>query len=286
MDYLQSISSGLRHFWHAVSNVRPIYWLLLYLGVVPVFALIYYWLPRDQFHLVEGATGAYGDWLYYSIVTITTLGFGDFTPALTAARVFTAIEVMCGLLVCGFFLNAVGSMKSENDVDAALARQRRLHFDAEREKLVKSVPMILHQLNQFLAYCYAVTTPLSERDTKTDYNPDFTIDDMKDMALPSGLPSDRSGRPAVRGLMMSASSVSLMLDTMQAKVDMMLWPGLLDDCFAFVAAYQMLSLTHNEATPDAELVNFIRTSAAAAMKIETLVTSVATNGNAPTSVTV
>ena len=109
---LQKISDRIRHFFHVVSNIRPIVWICLYIILVPIFALIYWWLPDSQFRIPEGGSPAFGSWLYYSIVTISTLGFGDYTPAHGWAQAVTAIEVVCGLSVFGFFLNSVGSMKA------------------------------------------------------------------------------------------------------------------------------------------------------------------------------
>lgn len=236
---LKNISDKLRHFFHVVSNVRPIIWICLYVVLIPIFAVIYGWLPDGQFRVPDGAGTDYGSWLYYSIVTITTLGFGDYTPAHAMAQCVTAVEVMCGLLILGFFLNAVGSMKSEIDVETELEKQRRLHAASEREKLLKNIPVILHKLNLYLSYCFAVTTPKDKRGEEESYNPDFRFVDMKDIYQPSDIGADRSMRPAVDGLISCADHTSLFLDSLQTRVDLTLWPKVLEDCFAFVAACQL-----------------------------------------------
>lgn len=237
-----NINNRLRHFFHVVSNVRPIIWIGLYIVLIPIFGLFYHWLPDSQFRIPDGGTVDYGSWLYYSIVTITTLGFGDYTPVGAAAQAFTAIEVGCGLLIIGFFLNAVGSMKSEIDIDTELEKQRQVHDAQEKDKLLKSIPMIIHNINLFLAYCYAVTTPQSKRDTtQPEYNPDFTFADMADLYKPSGLSIDHTKAPAVEGLLKATARTALCIDSMQNRVDLTLWPQLLEDSFSFVADYQMFS---------------------------------------------
>lgn len=271
-----SFSDRLKHFWHVVSNIRPIYWISLYIALVPIFALFYWCVPHEQFRIPDGGTADYGGWLYYSIVTITTLGFGDYTPMGPAAQCITAIEVMCGLIIIGFFLNAVGSMKSEIDVTSELERQRVVHEAAEKDKLIKNTPVFIHKLNQFLTYCYAVTTPLSKRQSSLSYNPDFTQDDLKDMNKPSGLPEDHSKRSAVESLMKCTSSLSLYLDSLQSRIDLSLWPDLLEDCFAFVANYQMLSPVETSETSDEELCHFIRSNASLAREMETILTEIST----------
>lgn len=239
-----TLSQRLAHFFHVVSNVRPIIWIGLYVCITPIFALIYWGLPDDQFRIPEGAGTDYGSWLYYSIVTITTLGFGDYTPALPGAQAVTAVEVMCGLIFLGLFLNAVGAMKSEIDVESEIEKQKALHHAMESEKLQKSMPMVLNSLNVFLAYCYAVTTPRDLRGEDSSYNPDFKISDMRDMFEPSGMGFDRTTLPAVERLMHSASQTSLTLDSLQQRVDLTIWPELLENCFSFVANLQMFSNTN------------------------------------------
>ena len=100
-----SLISWNQHFWKVVSNVRPIVWICLYICLMPLFALVYYLMPDGQFRIPQDAGTDFGSWLYYSIVTITTLGFGDYTPAHGWAQAVTAIEVMCGLIFLGFFLS-------------------------------------------------------------------------------------------------------------------------------------------------------------------------------------
>ncbi|MDE6581819.1 MAG: potassium channel family protein [Duncaniella sp.] len=241
----QNISNRLLHFWHVVSNVRPIYWITLYVAVVPVFAIVYWALPDGQFRIPDGATTDYGSWLYYSIVTITTLGFGDYTPAHGWAQGVTAIEVMCGLIFLGLFLNAVGSMKSEIDVTSEVERRRLLYEAEQKQKLGRQAPRIINMLNVFLAYCYAVTTPTAKRDKDGagKYNPDFTFNDMSDMFKPSGLEMDNSTLPAVERMLTAARNASLLLDSVQNSVDLRQWPQLLEDSFSFVAEVQMLSMT-------------------------------------------
>lgn len=295
-----------RHFFHVVSNIRPIVWIGLYVSVTPMFALLYWALPDSQFRIPDGASTDFGSWLYYSIVTITTLGFGDYTPAHGWAQALTAVEVMCGLIFLGFFLNAVGSMKSEIDVESEMEKNRMLHERMSTEKLVRSIPTVMHLLNTFLAYCYAVTTPIANRDAEhSEYNPGFRYSDMADMFRPSGLPIDHTGRPAVAGMLRSADRASLCLDSLQSRIDMTIWPDLLEDCFSFVANCQVFEAgdavlasenqekqkpltdliasglsaaereNHPELAPVNELYAFLKSTADTALRIEAQLTRIA-----------
>lgn len=231
-----SISSRIRHFFHVVSNVRPIIWIGSYVALTPIFALIYWALPDGQFRIPDGAGTDFGSWLYYSIVTITTLGFGDYTPAHGWAQCVTAVEVMCGLIILGFFLNAVGSMKSEIDVDAEIEKQRLAHEAEEKRKLTASAPMIISIITRFL-------------DTLQNVN--FS----KDSSSASPTPDE------IRRVVKAANRTSLALDSMQQRIDLTIFPEIVDDCFAFVANCQLFAA--DEATLDKdseELHHFIDTN--------------------------
>lgn len=245
---------AFRRFFHWVSNIRPVIWITVYLLNVPVFAFLYWLLPAGEFRIPDQAATDFGSWLYYSIVTLTTLGFGDYTPCMPAAQAITAVEVLCGLTTIGFFLNAVGSMKSEIMIDAEYERQRRVHEASETARLSRSVPVAIHKLNTFLAYCYAVTTPLAKRGNGNmpEYNPDFTFADMADLYRPSHLPMDHTAHPAVEGFLHSLDSTALFLDHLQQKVDMTLWPELMEECFSFVANSQMFASSTDIAGLDRE----------------------------------
>ncbi len=251
-----TLSMKTSHFFHVVSNIRPIIWIGAYVAVMPLFAFIYWALPDAQFRIPDGAATDYWSWLYYSIVTETTLGFGDYTPAHVWAQIFTAIEVMFGLVLIGFFLNAVGSMKSEIDVESEVEKRRRAHIEMEKQKLTVSIPALKHTLNNFLEYCYAVTTPLAKRnDGNSEYNPDFKFSDMQDLFQPSGLPFDVTRMPAVARLVKSASHTSLALDSLQNRIDLTIWPDILDNCFGFVANFQMFSASDSLSGKASDLIS-------------------------------
>ena len=283
-----TLSDRIRHTFHVISNVRPIYWICLYIALMPVFALIYWALPDTQFRIPDGAGTDFGSWLYYSIVTITTLGFGDYTPAHGWAQAVTAVEVMCGLTILGFFLNAVGSMKSEIDVTAEIEKQRALHEAQTKDRIQRAIPRVIHCLNTFLSYCYAATTPAEKRDDNDPkFNPDFKIEDMKDIYKPTGLEIDHTDIPAINKVMRAASSTSLALDQLQTAVDLSLWPDLLEYCFTFVADCQMFTENdlpseqyvkgHDGTTPHplTSLSEFIRHTSSLARNIETELTKIA-----------
>lgn len=52
--------------------------------------------------------GGFGRFLYFSVVTITTLGYGDIVPVTDRARAVVGAQSMFGVVIAGLFINAVG----------------------------------------------------------------------------------------------------------------------------------------------------------------------------------
>ncbi|MDA0785990.1 MAG: ion channel [Proteobacteria bacterium] len=84
---------------------RPAFaFFTLYSFIVIMFAMIFRIMDRlavDPVFLVDGARHAisFSDSLYFSLITMSTVGYGDITPAGEAVRVVAAIEVMLGILL-------------------------------------------------------------------------------------------------------------------------------------------------------------------------------------------
>jgi hypothetical protein len=55
------------------------------------------------------SSGSFMRMLYLSAITITTVGFGDIVPITDLARGLVATEAVLGIVIIGFFLNAVAS---------------------------------------------------------------------------------------------------------------------------------------------------------------------------------
>jgi voltage-gated potassium channel len=65
------------------------------------------------------------DSLYFSIITLTTVGYGDLTPATAAGNVFTIVYLFAGIGLILGFVNAIAKRSTE---------RRAGVFDRRRDK--------------------------------------------------------------------------------------------------------------------------------------------------------
>ncbi len=71
---------------------------LFSLALVTFFALLFY-----AFHALH-PVGGWFDYVYFSVVTFTTLGYGDIRPFTLAGKIIAIFEVMCGFVMLGLLV--------------------------------------------------------------------------------------------------------------------------------------------------------------------------------------
>jgi hypothetical protein len=85
-------------------GVKPHYTIGLALVLILLFALIY-WRGGGIMRLMEGVDSRVSFWdaFYFSVVTFTTVGYGDWYPV-NRYRTFVMIEGLVGWLTLALFL--------------------------------------------------------------------------------------------------------------------------------------------------------------------------------------
>ena len=92
---------------------------------IGIFTYFYFLLlnhPGNGLKLPEHESGTIWHCLYFSVVTITTLGYGDITP-LGYSRLLAASEALFGLIYVGYAISQVVSFKQEK-LTTYLAKDR------------------------------------------------------------------------------------------------------------------------------------------------------------------
>ena len=98
-----------------VTSHRLVGAVVAYLLVGLTWAYVYDWLEvvrPGSFHGSAGAAeGSYPTLLYYSFVTLTTVGYGDVTPVSSAARALSNLESLLGILYPAVLIGRLLSMQ-------------------------------------------------------------------------------------------------------------------------------------------------------------------------------
>lgn len=90
LDVLRALGAALR-----LSHVRAV--LGFTFALIVMAALVYWWI--EGWSLLDA--------LYFSVITISTVGYGDFSPQTAAGKIFTIGYIVAGL---GVFVAAVTTL--------------------------------------------------------------------------------------------------------------------------------------------------------------------------------
>lgn len=63
------------------------------------------------YHLVEGLSWV--DALYFTMITLTTVGYGDISPQTTAGKLFTIVYILVGLGIIATFISLVAEKQRD-----------------------------------------------------------------------------------------------------------------------------------------------------------------------------
>jgi uncharacterized protein YjbI with pentapeptide repeats len=97
----------LYRLWHLTSNCGRSLgrWGIWTLTLITVFALLFLAVDIDYGHHAPGLLSSF----YFSVVTLTTLGYGDILPASPIAQALVSLEVTFGYLTLGGLISILAN---------------------------------------------------------------------------------------------------------------------------------------------------------------------------------
>jgi uncharacterized protein YjbI with pentapeptide repeats len=112
---LKEKSPAVYWFMRITTNLnKSIRLFILWCAVIAsVFGLVYYFAfcahPQSFHFEIQAETQSLFTFLYYSVVTFTTLGFGDIIPVNGWLQALVIVEVTFGYLMLGFLINLLNN---------------------------------------------------------------------------------------------------------------------------------------------------------------------------------
>jgi len=215
----------------SLLNVSPKCWGLIYIVLIPVFALIYLLLPDNSFFELQNSFDCKSalQCLYFSTITITTLGFGDFYPITPMARIFVMGETILGMVVIGLFLNSVAFLKTKIDADAEKIKSKEDYIHQEKLKLSRYYSILQREIKRYYRYTIIITHPMSERGRAKNYNPDFSFHDLADLFMDTMKLTDATYEPAINYYYRCQSELAHTLKSILLSIDLKYWRELETD---------------------------------------------------------
>lgn len=160
-----------------VSN--PWYILGWYIAIIFIFSFIYMCAPDKTFASELGFLKS----IYFSVITITTLGYGEITPLNDYGMIFTSLEAIIGILIIGIFINSAWKNFSDK-IEKEQAKQLQLSiYKSNKNNLSAYYSYLSSVLTEYKRITFELTTPMSLRQEKKDfsYKFKFKFSDLQDM---------------------------------------------------------------------------------------------------------
>ena len=136
------------------TNHAPGFYGYLYLALIPLCSAIFFFEI-----LVFGESSKYGgfefvlrtfvDSFYFSIITITTLGYGDITPLSILGKITSAFESLSGIGLIGLFLNALShrnAKEAQEEEQKVMRRELKEELLEDFERIASDIKSSSHLL--------------------------------------------------------------------------------------------------------------------------------------------
>ena len=232
-----------------------------FFATIVVFAAIYAIWPST----IKGINNVL-DALYFSIVTITTLGFGDIFPSGPAGKVLVCMEAILGVVFIGLFLNAISESQARQVDKNEKNRTKTERKDNARAKLRQYYKFLFSIMARYLIEAFSVTTPIHNRKFPKDvmhHQFQFTFNDMCDLYKSSLLMYDPPYKPVIAIFFELQDKLYAEFRRMISDIEVSYWPEMetsihsfLQVCNNFAYKGSILSCAHTTLNnKDAELMS-------------------------------
>lgn len=160
---------------------RPLFIFIGYILIICVFAIFYSYSPEKAFG--KDLNGL--ESIYLSVITITTLGYGDITPKNDFGMIATSLESILGILIIGLFINSSWKNFSEKIDKQQSEKIKSSLKESNKSNLLSYYSFLSTVINDYKRAAFELTTPMGERNEKDGFKYDFKFSDLQDLLNPS-----------------------------------------------------------------------------------------------------
>ena len=203
---------------------KPYVYGIVYLGLIPIYALLYYLLPN-----IIGNDRSFIECLYFSTVTITTLGYGDIIPLGEWGQIVTASESVLGVISIGLFLNAIASARSDMVHREQEEKEARVFLESQRARLNGHFSLIQPLVERYRLSVIDITQ-------SNQFDPNFKLNDMKNLHKPTRLLRVPYLRPAIQGYFEVQVELRREISSLITDVDLRCFLEIEKQCLEIVSA--------------------------------------------------
>ena len=128
--------SRIKNFFGLLETVFNSKRLRTILGALIFFVVVFGYV----FYLTEPEVNSFGDGIWWALVTVTTVGYGDITPSTTLGRFVASALMFLGLGLIATVTAIVSAKFTQNYVDAHTnddVLEKLYELESEIEKLKK-----------------------------------------------------------------------------------------------------------------------------------------------------
>ncbi|MDX2507775.1 MAG: potassium channel family protein [Gammaproteobacteria bacterium] len=123
--YVHSYNEFIKVLFEKRFEFYTIFIFIIFIVFTSASAIFFFEAKEDG-----GNIETFFDGIYWSLITLTTVGYGDITPQTTEGRVITMILVICGLAVLAFVTSIIVSAFNEKMVEM---RENRVFAELEKK---------------------------------------------------------------------------------------------------------------------------------------------------------
>lgn len=213
-------------------NNKIAYFGIAILIVIFVFAFIYCGVSSA----IEGVDD-FGSALYFSVVTITTLGFGDMLPVSQFGKIMVCLEALSGVVIVGLFLNTISNQQAQKINKQEKERNKYERYLDAKAKLRQNYLLMARLFEKYLQAAFYVTTPSDRRRMPEDilrYDFRFSFNDMADLYVPPQVLTHQFNISAVEIYFDIHDRLYQELRHIVDNVDLSYWPSLESNIHSFI----------------------------------------------------